>query len=463
MTDASSIQPEIELRRYWDILVARWPVVLMTMGLGLLISALYLVVVPSTFVATTTVSVFPITTDPYAANRNSSNLIDMSAEAVTASSFMVAEIAADGTGGAWDTTQLRRATAVTPGSDSTTMTITVEAASEERARAGASAMAEAYLQARSDQAASSIDSVVERDRDRIEEHREQLTDAIERLAAAQPGSPAAAEASSDQQTLNLQISALLARISSLEGIDTTGGAILNPASMTGVTVKPSWMVVLATGLAAGLGVGVIASFLTHSRRKKVTTPRNLRRELELVTLGELAEADVVLDSPAVASIAQRVLRMGALNDARVVTVLFDAAAPWPSVLAESLAASMRESGTSAVVASSPTSLGDVSGDVVLLPVAPDASHAERLHALRVSDVVVFVAGVGKTSIRSLATHIADAAGMGARVIGAVLVTGAERLATPASSAPDTERSADADQHVASSGKVRAETSQRPSN
>src|SRR5699024_12356239 len=57
-------------------------------------------------------------------------------------------------------------------SDLTTMTITVTADTEQRARSGAAVMAGAYLQARSDQAANSIESVLDRDRERIDAHRE---------------------------------------------------------------------------------------------------------------------------------------------------------------------------------------------------------------------------------------------------------------------------------------------------
>ena len=420
MSEVAGAPQEIRLGRYWDVLVSRWPIVLAATGLGLLIAGIYIFAVPSTYSATTTIAVFPISTDPYAANRNSNNLIDMSAEAVTASSFKVAEIAAEATGGAWDITELRNGTSVSTGTDSTTMTIVTTARNEERAREGAAAMAEAYLQSRSDQAAVSIDSVVERDRGRIDEHRQELTSAIERLASEPPGSPAAAEASADQQIINLQISALLARISSLEGIDTTGGVILNPASLTAVVVKPPRMTSLATGLAAGLGVGIIAAFVTHSRRKTVNTPQDLSRELEIETLGFVKPAGEGAGL-AIATIAQRLLRLVALEEARVVALLFDEETSWPSKIADDLVGAMRASGTSARVSEAETLSSAPLDELILIPIAPEASHAVRLHSLRVSNVTVLAVGTGMTKVRSVAMLTKDADEMGSRVIGALLL------------------------------------------
>lgn len=424
MASAMPNQPTIDLRRYGDILVARWRVIVAATLLGLLISVGYLLVAPSSFVSTTTVAVSAITTDPYAANRNSSNLIDMSAEAVTASSFKVAQIAADETHGEWDATRLRQATTTTAGADSTTMSIAVSASTEKRARSGAAAMADAYLQARSDQAANSIDSVLDRDRERIGEHREQLIDALQRLAAAEPQSSAAAEAAADQQTLSLQISALLARISSLEGIDTTGGVVLNPASMTAVTVKPSRSLVLITGLAVGLGAGIIAAFVTHTRRKRISTPRDLSRELQVETLGSLESRrdGVVTENSGLLNLAQRMLRMAATRDARVIAVVNDVSVPHASALADSISAAIRESGASSAVAPGVNSLSHAVGDLVILPIASDASTAARLHALRVSDVVVVVVGAGLSRYRDLSVLLMEADEMGTPVAGAVLLS-----------------------------------------
>ncbi len=417
MTNGTASQPSIDIGRYWAVIASRWPVILGSMAVGLLVAVSYLLLIPRMYTATTTLAIFPISSDPYAANRNSSNLLDMTAEASMASSFKVAQAAANSTGGAWAAPELRTNTTVSAGSGSTVMTVSVDANSEALARQGASAMAEAYLQTRSQQAAESIDNVVRRDRERIDKDRQQLRDAIKRLAASKPGSPAAAEATADQQILNLQISALLSRISALEGIDTTGGVILNPASMTTISVTPSVRMALAVGAAAGLGIGVLIAFISHARRRTVSTERGLARELDIEALGTWTGDQLVA-----ATIAQQLLRMATLNNARVIAFAQDPLLESVPSIAASVGEQMRLSGTPAAIAS--LDEGDISAEgdgVALLQVATQADQAARLHALRVSNIVVLVAQAGKTKIKDLMTLVDEADRMGSRVVGTILL------------------------------------------
>lgn len=417
LSDLESAQPGIDLAKYWDVVVVRWALIVVCAVLGGIAAVGYLAVVPRTYTASTTVSVFPITTDPYAANRNSGNLVDMTAEAVTASSFNVAGVAAKHLGGDWNAATLRNATEVTAGADNTTMVIAVSGASEKEARAGATAMAEAYLTARSDQATSSINTVLTRDRDRVQQYRDQLTAAIQRGAQERLGSLASAEAIASQQILNSQISALLSRTNQLEGVDTTGGVILNPASMTKIDVKPSTVLTIATGLGIGLLLGVVIAFATHSRRKTMRSARDLTRAMRVESLGSLVE-DGSGDSQ-VASIAQRVLRLVAVNDAHVVALLFDHAVEWPTTFVDELRAHLRQSGVQVSVGLHSEAESEVC-DLLIVPIEPGATDAARLQALRVSDVTILVVALGGTRIRSL-SGLADATTeMGAPIVGAVL-------------------------------------------
>lgn len=419
VSSTESVQPGIDLNRYWNVLVARWLLIVVCTFLGGAAGVVYLVAAPRVYTASTTVSVFPITTDPYAANRNSGNLVDMTAEAVTASSFKVADVAAEKLGSGWSAASLRTSTTVSAGADNTTMMIAVSAASEKQARAGAAAMAEAYLSARSDQASSSIDSVLTRDRERIQDYRDQLTTAIQRYADEPAGSLASAEAIASQQILNSQISALLTRTNQLEGVDTTGGVILNPASMTQIDVKPATTLTVATGLAVGVLLGIVIAFAGHSRRKIVRGPQDLLRNLEVETIGELEAGHP--DESSVASVAQRILRLVSVAGANQVALVFDAAAEWPSRLADRLCELMTQSGVKASVGASDAP-GAVKGRLVVLPVAPDASQATRLKALRVSDLTILVAVSGVTRLSDARNLAVDAVEMGAPIAGAILVS-----------------------------------------
>lgn len=419
MTDTVAAPAGVDLGRYWSMLASRWRLIVAGAVVGVLVAIAYLLVIPASYTASTTLSVLPISSDPYASNRNNSNLLDMSAEATTASSFKVAELAVQSTGEKWDVAELRAATTATPGADTSTMTITVTAGSEAKARAGAGAMADAYIATRSDQANSNIVESLQRDNDQVEKLRVELADAIRRLEVERAGSPAAAEASADQQLVNQQISALLTRIRTLEGVDTTGGVILNPASVTEITVSPGTTTTLATGLAAGLLLGVVAAFVRSSRRRPVRTARELQRELGIDTLGTVdgrtSEADI-------AALAQRILRVATRYDARVITVMLDGAVPGESTIVDQLAKAMQAAGSPAHVTPTVRTRAASAKGLDLVPVTGDATPVDRLQALRLSDLVVVIAVAGTTRLRGLTDAIGEAEDMGARIAGVALVS-----------------------------------------
>ena len=433
MTESAAVPAGVDLGRYWSMLVSRWRLVVGGALVGVLLAAGYLILIPASYTATTTLSVLPITSDPYASNRNNNNLLDMSAEATTAASFKVAELAVKSIGDDWDVAGLRAATTAIPGAETSTMTITVTAGTEAKARAGAGAMAEAYIATRSDQANSSIVDSLKRDNDQVEKLRTELADAIRRLEVEKPGSPAAAEASADQQLVNQQISALLTRIRSLEGVDTTGGVILNPASLTRISVAPAPVRTLATGLAVGLLLGVIAAFVRSSRRRHVRSAQELQREFGIDTLGVLRDGTADAD---VAAITQWLLQVVARDGARVIAVLLDEAVPDESAVVEQLSAAMRTAGVSTRVAPKVKPGVQMLGDLILVPVAGGAPVADRLQALRLCDLVVIVAVVGSTRTRELTGVIRQATDMGAEVAGVVLL--AERHPTADGVEPESD-------------------------
>lgn len=417
MTDTVAAPAGVDLNRYWSMLASRWRLVLVGALVGALLAVGYLFVIPKSYTATTTLTVLPITSDPYAANRNTNNLLDMSAEATIAASFKVAELAVESVGDEWDVASLRLATVAIPGAETSTMTITVTAPSEDLARAGAGAMAEAYIATRSEQANSNIVESLKRDNDQIEKLRAELADAIRRLETERPGSPAAAEASADQQLVNQQILALLTRIRTLEGVDTTGGVILNPASLTRISVSPETVRTLATGLAAGLLLGVVAAFVSGSRRRHVRSARQLQRELGIDTLGVLRDTSVDAD---IATLTQWLLRVATRDGARVITVLLDDAVPAEPNLAERMSEEMVAAGVSSRVVTEVPPGVSKPRDIMLVPIDGSAAEADRLQALRLSDLVVVVAVIGATQTYRLTEIIEQATDMGARVAGVVL-------------------------------------------
>lgn len=434
MTETVAAPAGVDLGRYWSMLASRWRLLVAGAVVGILFAIAYLLVSPASYTASTTLSVLPISSDPYASNRNNSNLLDMSAEATTASSFKVAERAVNSMDEDWDVAELRAATTATPGADTSTMTITVTEGSEAKARAGAGAMADAYIATRSDQANSNIVEAVKRDNDQVEKLRVELADAIRRLEIEKAGSPAAAEASADQQLVNLQITALLTRISTLEGVDTTGGVILNPASVTEIKVSPARAATLATGLAAGLLLGVVAAFVRSSRRRPVRSEKELQRELGIDTLGTVDGRTAESDT---AALAQRILRVATRYNARVIAVILDGAVPEESTIVDQISKAMQAAGSPAHVTPTVRTRASSAKGLDLVPVAGDATPVDRLQALRLSDLVVVIAAAGTTPLRALTDVVEEAEDMGARIAGVALVSEQQRT-TDEEAEPDSD-------------------------
>lgn len=396
----SEEQSTVDLRRYGAILGSRWGLIALVTVLGVLGAVAYLMVAPTRYVASTTVAVFAITSDPFAANRAANTLIDMPAEAVMASSASVAGAAADATGG-WSSEELRDSTEVVTGSDSTTIRIRVQAATEQRARNGATAIAEAYLAAREARARSAIDTAVARNTAQVEALRAELTAAIARGADADPDSVESAEAEADRQLLDTQIAAVLARSSSLEGIDTTGGAVLDPASANRVSAEPSRQLVLMSGAALGLGLGVILAFALPVRRRRVRGDSDIKRILDTTPLGGWSAKRT---APAeLEATAQRLLRAASLARTAAIAVVCDSRVPGSSDMVERLRHEVGAEGVS------------------LVEVGPNAVQGDRLQALRECGATALVAVRGRTSVGALRSLMDDARTMGASVLGVMLV------------------------------------------
>lgn len=419
---SDSAQPDsVDLRQYWYRLTARLPLILVITLLGMVGAGAWYYVTPQVYTATATLTVYPLTTERYAANRNIGNLVDMNAEAALASSFRVAQAAAETLPGEWTASELRESGNVSVGKDSSTMSVSVSAEDEAMARGGAQAIADAYLKARSEQAEVSIEMLVGRDQARIDETRKSLAEALERLDRAEAGSAEDASATADVQILNQQVATLLSRISALEGIDTTGGVILNPASETKISVESRLALLVVTGAAVGLIAGVLAAFLLPSRGRKLRNLRAVQRELEQSNVLEL---DLRTDPrESLAAAAQRIITRMDATGSEVLAVVFCGPQRFAESLSAGLADVLRGTGVKAAVGQAGRAQAHGGAQVVLLPVSLRSAESELLQTLRVADGAVVVLERGVTTAREARAALRLAEEMGCPVLASVLKDG----------------------------------------
>lgn len=256
------------LGHYVAVPLRRWQTVAVTTLLGLAASLGLIAAVPATYSATAEVNISVITSDPFNTARSASGLIDTPGEARLAGSFRVAERTAASIGGITGQ-DVRQAIQVVGSADSATLLITAAGTSPERARLIADSVATEYLNYRTGQADARIERTLERSRERLDEVQAELRATTEILADAEPGSAEAAQADVDRSLLNLEVSSILDEISAAQGIDTSGGDIINPAAAAPVERSPSTTLVPATGLLAGLALGLLAAFALDSRETRI--------------------------------------------------------------------------------------------------------------------------------------------------------------------------------------------------
>lgn len=259
---------DLGLSYYLTVLRQRWLLVLSCALAGILTAAGYVWTVAPSYVATAEVNVSVITSDPFNAARPASGLLDTPGEARLAASYAVAERAAEVLDG-WAAREVQASIDVVGVADSTTLRVTATAGTPADARSLADAVAEEYLAFRSGQAQARIDRTVERVRQQLEEERANLQEVTARLAGAEPTSIEAMQAEADRSLINLEISSLLDELSETQGIDTTGGSVINPARTAPAERTPSPTIVLAMGLLAGLAAGVVLAFARDSAEKRV--------------------------------------------------------------------------------------------------------------------------------------------------------------------------------------------------
>lgn len=287
MTTPRGETTSLELGHYLRVVRRRGWVVVLGAFLGLVASFVYLQAVGREVTASTLVNVNVISSDPFSASRSAADMLDSETEVQTVSSSAVLGDVAAALGGDATPSEIRRNLEARLVSDATVMRITYTADSTAAAEAGADAIAESYLTYRSTQANARLQTIV----DQLNERRENLRDDLVRintiLRQSRPGSSRAVQAESDRQLVNIELDSLTSQINTFLGLDTTGGVVLTAATESPTLISPSRALILGTGLAVGLLLGAVATFVLHGLDRRVRDGYDIRRAGGGQVLGEL--------------------------------------------------------------------------------------------------------------------------------------------------------------------------------
>ncbi|MCQ9341946.1 Wzz/FepE/Etk N-terminal domain-containing protein [Corynebacterium phoceense] len=238
---------------------ARW--IAAGIVVGLIAAAVYLVVTPRNYVASTQVNVAAVSADPLVGDKAPSMLVDFSTELQIARSAEVAHAAQDSLGDGWTTEELQGVEA-SGDAEGTVVTLTYSHPDRDRAVAGADALATAYL-----------DQRVELTRTRFEDTLTALDEAIKNYQTDY----AASISSKQRQLLSQRLSSLRERRTQLAYASFDAGTVLSFAEDNPVYRSPSTLKYLLVGALGGLVLGVVLSLLAYAWMRRPRSTADLER------------------------------------------------------------------------------------------------------------------------------------------------------------------------------------------
>ena len=291
-----------ELSDYVSVLRRRWRTVAVWAVLGLVLAGLYLAVGAKKYTATVLVQVNALPNNANAVGGRTGGPVNMDNEGQAVQSAAVAAIVKARIHSPLSVTDLVRHIHVTVPPNSTYLQITCDASSALTAQQCANATGKAYLYNRR----TNINQVLGTGIRALQAHATRLRAAIERFKtllfstrhkkATLPTSPVLvgdALQLTDAQTaltqLQLHIDAALPLYDSMAAPGSViAGSIVTPAALPTAPSSPRKLLVIPSGLIAGLILGLGLAFVRDRRDKRVHSARDVERVSGLPTLVNLA-------------------------------------------------------------------------------------------------------------------------------------------------------------------------------
>lgn len=210
--------------------------------------------------------------------------LDTEAQLVT-SADVVAEVH-DRTGDAFDPAKLANHVSITVPANTTVLRITFSARTPDLATLGARAFAQAYLDARARDARATIGHLIDASQRQLSAAEHDQSD-LSRQLDAHPGPIMTADLRTRLQILSSTIATLNESLVNERSTVVTPGRIIDEPKAPSAPVSPNAHLLVPSGAAAGLAVGLGAALYTQRFRPRLRDPDDVDRELELPTLAEI--------------------------------------------------------------------------------------------------------------------------------------------------------------------------------
>lgn len=489
VSDVSGGVPSFNAARYVHILWRRRLIIVACLVLGLLAAVVFLLAASSTATASTVVNLTPISAKPFDTQRAPSQLVDQQTEEQLVTSADVSRTVSEALSGRRTPGQVRNGTTASLLAGSTIMRIKFQAPAARDAKAGADALAKAYLDYRSTQAADIRAAATDRLEARRQALRRDLETVNRTIANGKKGSSVVNFARSERQLILIELNSLFSSLNDVTGVDTNGGSVLSTAESHGVVATPRSGRILVTGGLVGLLLGLAAAFVRNALDRRLFDDYDAVRAHVGPILAHLSATKV--DMPATGqdlddmrAIRERLLALMAVHG-NLITVIDETQRKAPSDLAANVALALAETGLEVKLVlvgyddeflgvlrrqlrldpsrqdggddlltstrapglsvrryrlnsewfGSPgsPSLAEVAaspadGTVAVVAVPNGAAHADRLAAGRIADIVLVVAPARKARKSQLRETASDLRAVGTSVDGLLLVSKRRSLA-----------------------------------
>lgn len=264
MSSEHSIEHQ-DLLGYLGILWRMKWTVLIIAGVCTLAAVLMSLRQPTTYSASTKVMVKPVALNPAGSVSLSSTII-LPTEAEVVRSEAVAELASNETGESASSVMSHTSATYVP--DTQVLVISYSSPGASDAAQGASAVADAYLANRSEQAMKAAEEAFSDGSARIAELKSQAEAAAKKAAEAPEGSPEQIEASQQAEELTTLAAIWQNNISMLNTQGLDSGEILLAASVPSQPSSPDHKKAAARGLVLGLIIGIAAALTIDASRRR---------------------------------------------------------------------------------------------------------------------------------------------------------------------------------------------------
>jgi capsular polysaccharide biosynthesis protein len=272
-----------EFADYFGVLRHRWWLIVILACVGVVAAGAYLAVAAKAYKATVTVSVTPTGTSPgqtgAVTGGRTSGTVNLDTEAQIVQSSTVAAIAAHALGSSLTPRALLAQVSVAVPANSSILQISCIARTAHQAAACANAFGSAYLKNRSTSAASLANTQLTTVRGELTTLEQQTALLTTQISTLPTNSAQRASAQAQLVTASSQLKSLADQAATLTGeaASSSGGSVLSQATPPPAPSSPKKSLVLASGLLAGLVIGLLAAFGLDRRDLRITDARGLAR------------------------------------------------------------------------------------------------------------------------------------------------------------------------------------------